>query len=331
MKIQAKKIADALKRAQRVGEVEEAVTIAGCSLVIRSLTNPEYVALTTALNGLEDIEYAVAFRIEHICRAICEINGESLREVDFVEVDVENPKTAKVESQLLERHQFVKDYVLASWSREALDVAMRKFNDVVEKAEKAASDGIRFDTPDESAEEAYRRLLAETKELEGAVPFELATKIRDEFGYLLKQEWAALNERLPGVPEATQADEPEAVTAPVPPPQPVVAPTSVQQSTNSILRRPAATKPVADTPQAMGVPLIPPMGPPVTISPTLAQKQAEIAALEGDVMMGGVGATPETAYNPAVTLPRNPVEAQKILDQPPTGGINPRFKAPPKL
>jgi hypothetical protein len=158
MKIQAKKIAEALKKAQRVGEVEESVTIAGCPIVLRSLTNPEYVAATLAIEGLEDIEYAVAFRIENICRAICEINGESLREVDFVEVEVENPKTGKVEAQVLERHQFVRDYILASWSREAMDVAARKFNDVVEKAEKAASDGIRFDTPDENAEETYRRL-----------------------------------------------------------------------------------------------------------------------------------------------------------------------------
>lgn len=362
-RIQAKKIAEALKKAQRVGEVEEQFSIAGCNVVLRSLTNPEYVAVVAALEGLEDIEYAVSFRVEHLSRSICEINGESLREVDFVEVDVENPKTGRVETQVLERHHFVRDYVLASWSREALDVAARKFNDLVEKAERVASEGIRFETPDETAEEMYRRLLAEAKDIEGTVPFELAAKIRDEFGFLLKQEWNAADEKLANVvqvaeEELNQSPAPAINTRPVgpaleqpapePAPQPAPAPQSAPvQSTSAILRRPATPPPEAaqrvqpaptpaPTPQTLGVPLIPPMGAPVAVNPALSKKSAEIQALEGDISGEQLGASPQTAYNPHAPtlenrpLARDPVAAAQILDQPPAGGINPRFKPRPK-
>jgi hypothetical protein len=332
-KIKASKIANALKKAQRVGEVEEQFFLAGCSVVLRSLTNPEYVAAIAALEGMEDIDYAVAYRVEHLCRAFAEIDGESLRDVDFVEVDWENPKTQAVETKVLERHQFVKEYILASWSREAVDVAMRKFNDVVERAEKVASEGIKFETSDETSEEMYRRLLGEVKELEGTVPFELGAKIRDEYGYILKQEWAAADNLAtletpvePPVVEPEPVREP-AVVAQKTEAQPAPSAPSEPVTTSSILRRT-----VAPTPLPVGVPVMPPMGAPVVISPSALKKAAEIEALEGDL---GVVTSAPSASNPATIenrpLVRDPVAAQRILDQPPTGGINPRFKAPPRI
>lgn len=335
VKLQAKKIAEALKKAQRVGEVEEEFTVSNCSIVLRSLRNDEYEAVTAATSELSDIAFIIAFKVEHLCRSIVEINGESLREVDFVEVDVENGQTGRQETVTLERHQFIKDYVLSSWSREAVDVSFRKFNDIVAKAESAASEGVVFEVPEESPSEKYRRLLLEAKDIEGEVPFELAAKTRDEFGYLLKTEWEGVGEKLSGLTPEERVEE--ASSRRLTPPAPVATKPSVE----SILRVPPLEKaPLPEIPPpALEQPLIPPMGQPVPVASLDALRELERAPTDPS----GLGLSPQTAYDPRAhaSLPpetggpapqrRNPEQARAILDQPPAGGINPRFKAPLKL
>jgi len=364
-KLQAKKIAEALKRAQRVGEVEEAFTVSGCDVVLRSLRPAEYEAAMAAVAELEDVAYIQAFKLEHISRSIVELNGESFRDHEYVEVDVEeldnSTGRAVVKPVTLELYQFFKEYVLSTWSREAIDVAFRKWNDVVAKAERVAAENITFTVPDETDDDKYRRLLGEAKALEPSVPFELAAKIRDEFGYALKQEYMDAGERLakleggPGVQVVTEEElaatkpAPDLATRPVGPAS--EAPPPMQRSTAAILRPGAvvaqAASQLKDVPQVLGqsvgqlkdvVPAIvradaaaasvPP--------PETRRKADEIAALEGTLPqdMPSLGATPQTAYNPhAETRPqsRNPEEAKQIIDKPPVGGINPRFRPPPRL
>ena len=330
-KLQAKKIAASIQKAQQIGVVEESFAICGCQVVLRSLNNPEYQAAMSAISELEDINYAVGYRVEHLSRSIVEIDGVSLRDVDFVEIDVEDPKTHQVGTEVLERSDFIRDYILASWGREAVDAAFRKFSDVVAKAEQASSRGIVFDTKEETAEESYRRLLAEAKEVEGGVPFEIATRIRDEFGYLLKQEWANLEQR--ATKEEDVAEE-APLSAPVLPPERPEPPAPVA-STDLIMRRPAAPTPaqqsvVAPAPVQQPMPVIPPMGAPQVVAPM--KRSSEIEELEAvtGIDQGELGVTPELAYNPHSvtprTPPRDPETVQKIIDQPPVGGINPRFK-----
>lgn len=320
-KLQAKKIAAALQKAQRVGEVEEAFTIAGCSVALRSMRQMEYEAAMAAVGEDED-NFVQLFKLENISRSMVEINGEDLREYDFVEVDVEemNNQTGRSEVKhvTLERHQFIKDYVLSSWSREAVDVAFRKWNDLVAKAERKAAEGVVFELPDESAEEKYRRLLSEAKAIEPNVPHELGVKIRDEVGYALRQEYLDASEKLsqvkleggPGIQIIQEEDLPKE-----PPPD--------------IATRPVG--PALQPPSAMaGIFRQPPTSP-------ASSRAAEIAALE------------ESAPVPAETPPlsrapgdipvlesrqpqfRDPAAAASIIDQPPAGGINPRFRPPPRL
>lgn len=324
-RLQAKKIAAALIKAQHVGEVEEMFNLHGCNVVLRSLTNGEYESATAAVADLEDVSFVIGFRVEHLCRSIIEFNGVSMREYDFVEVDVQDPKTETTETITLERHTFVRDYILASWSREAVDVAFRKFGDLVLKAEKAASEGIHFETKEESSEETYRRLMAEIKEIEGSVPFELAAKIRDEHGYLLKQEWASTEDKLAALSEQTvpEVETPVApvAQAPVQPPAP-----PVQQSTDVIMRRSPAA------PSTLSVPVMPPMGAPVAVA--AAKRSAEIEEMENltGLDQGEVGSSIENAFDPRSTvlerrpLVRDPDVVNRVIDQPPAGGINPRFK-----
>lgn len=302
-KLQAKRIAEALKKAQRVGEVEESFSITDCHVVLRSLRSDEYEDVMSSIGEQEDIAYIQAFKSEHLSRSIIEINNESLREYDFVDVDVEevDNKTGRseIKTVTLERHKFIKDYVIATWSREAIDVAFRKFNDVVAKAERVAAQEVTFEVPDETAEEKYRRLISEAKEIEGTVPFELAAKVRDDNGYLLKQEWTAAEAKLAQV--QAEGIDPE----PVQEPPPVVTPAPVSMA--SILRQPVREPP------------------PPQVDPVLLRKAAEIQALEGEVPVGAMHQVEPKLQS------RNPEAAMGIIDQPPAGGLNPRFRPPPRV
>jgi len=228
------------------------------------------------------------------------------------ETDNQNGKSA-VKSLTLERAQFVKDYVLSTWSREAIDVAFRKFNDVVAKAEKVAADNVTFEIPEESEDDKYRRLLGEAKTVEPGVPLELAAKIRDEFGYLLKQEWSAVEEKIAMIKQDEEEPKSE-VKSEAPPLRP---------STAAILR---PSRESAPTPE--------PAPEPEPIPVEVARKSAQIQQVEGDPDPAILGTSPQTAYNPHAEprlQRRNADEVKQILDQPPVGGINPRFRPPSRV
>lgn len=306
--LSAKKIQEALKKAQNVGQVEEPVTIVGCEIVLRSLRPDEYALIHQETQELEDISYLIAFKREHLARSIVEVNDADLRHVDFVEVDVEedDPKTGKpvVKTLKLEKHVFIRDYVIGSWSREAIDVAFRKFNDVVATSEKKASEGISFVVPDETAEEKYRRLLSEAKEVQGHIPVELATKIREDLGYITQPtqvELDAANEKLSKLAEELPTEE--AAPAPTPPPaqvrvrppqptppqrpppivQPKPLPQDEDQPTAEEIMR--ARQPLNLQAEGVQVPAPTPSpamqaNPLIPISPAAIKKAAQIAALE---------------------------------------------------
>lgn len=396
--LSAKKIADALKKAQNVGQAEEPVTINGCSIVLRSLRPDEYEAINTDIDEIpEGIGYLNAFKREHIARSVVEVNDVDLRTIEFVEVDVEDtdPKTHKatIKTVQVEKHVFVRDFVLGSWSREAIDILFRKFNDVVAKAEKIAGEGVVFNTPDETAEDKYRRLLSEAKELEGGMPVDITMKVRSELGFLVKgpaEDYKAAEETLAKLAEEAP---PEPTPAPQATPPAQAAPSAPQEAPQ---RRPVfkpAPQPAPSAPEAPAEPQVPlartgrpvipgytpqtpdelmqarqplnqqavdvpvpapaqvptPGGPPAHLqnapvlppTPAALRRAAEIAAMEGEMAQGGQpqpavqGGTQFGGVEPAeLSRPQpklNPADAERIFEQPPTAGINPRFRPPNRL
>ncbi len=392
--VQAKRIKDALQKVRRVGRIEEAVTIAGCEVTLQNLSPDEFEAALSAIEGLEDVAYAHAYQMEQVSRAILEVNGQDLREADYIEDEVPAghyvlelvfpnkvaadtvagklreqklnvtvtevtdgaPKTVKVE-----RHQWLQENLLKTWSREALTVAWRKFTEVLIKADAEAKKGVNFLVPDETAEEKYRRLLSELRETEDELPDELIHQVLGEAGLLKKsrqEELDAVNERLAQV----QKPVPE-VPAPA---APVVGervpggppPVDVQQAM-------AARTPLNNQSGPVPVPAPPAGSTPVSASPRAKvpdqvrraamqntqgiqsrhaesggiqtrrpNRAAEIAALEGQV---DPTIADETA---AVMSPSAPVPVtelshrgegidergfRSILDQPPAVGVNPKF------
>lgn len=336
--LQLKKIAAALAKAQGVGQVEEDATIAGCRVVLRSLRPDEYEQIHADTAEKEDLAYLNAYRIEHLARSIVELNGEDLRSVDYVEVEGEDGKPINIE-----RHEFLKTYVLGTWGREAVDTAFRKFNDVVQKADKASAEGVHFDTPDETSEDKYRRLLTELRDAEGELPMDLALRLLEEAGYTKRasqQDFDAAEERLRNMATVTEAKivEPEAVPPPVeptpaprpqaPPPSPLPAPPAPMSRPASAeelmrVRQPVHGQVSTPTPaptRPTGTP------PPLTRSQQIALEEGlDPSALDGSVTIQGGTEIPEVQPQPKLDAKA----ASAILDRPPVGGQNRRFRPPP--
>jgi hypothetical protein len=247
--------------------------------------------------------------LKHLARSIIEVNGIDLRNVDFVAVDVEDldPQTRKtvIKEVKVERHAFIRDYVISNWAREALDVAFRKFNDVVTVAERKASEGVTFLTPDETGEERYRRLLLEAKAIEGSVSIDLVNRIREEVGFVggeakaTPEEYKAAGDRLaalePEPEEEVFTKDPEPLPEPTPrrapPPRMVVeAPTQQGQAPEAssadpdelMTRRQPLNQRVVAVPQPVTPPQALHVNPVIPASPAALKRAAEIAALEGD-------------------------------------------------
>ena len=299
----------------------------------------------------------MGYRIGHLCRSIIEINGESLRDADFIEVEVEEEVDGvkKLRTIALERHKFVADYLLASWSQEAISAAFRKFADVLEKAEQKAIDGVEFRVPDETPEDKFQRLLMEAKELEGQIPFELAGRILGEIGYISKsskEELETVDKRLArvaseinsgvtvdGLHEASEQNSNPTPTRTQAAPQAVRVP--LNQRAVSV---PVPTPQVAPRtePEEPRKPLIP-------LSPEVLRRSRELEALEGG-NSPPVGYPLDAATAPAIqsstrvaesvpsgtvvaaaTAPRGePTGLGSILDRPPVAGVNPRYRPPPQ-
>ncbi len=233
--LKAKSLRDALQKARKVGRVEDAVEIAGCALVFQSLTTSDYEAIAAECAEFDDIAYYHAYQVSHVARAIVEIDGQDLRDVEYIEdevPDLEHPGATVVRK--IERHEWIKSNLIASWGREAVLVAWRKFAELLVKADKRAKDGVTFLVPDETSDDKLRRLLKDVRELEEEMPSELAAKILSDAGFQRKSSVAELESAAKRVNElASQEVQPEVASAPpevAPPPvQRVVVPAPVPQ------------------------------------------------------------------------------------------------------
>jgi hypothetical protein len=351
-RLKASKIQDAIQKAQRVGEVEERFTIDGCELVLRSLQPSEFQAVLDEIDDLEDVAYMTGYRYGHLCRSIVEVNGESFREFDFVEVEVEEGEGVKTVA--LERHKFILDYILASWSREAIDAAFRKFSDVLESAEHKAVNGVEFRVPDETPEDKFRRLMLEAKELEGQIPFELVGRILAEIGYMSKsskEELETVDKRLARVASeiATTGSittQPEG-SAPTMDSDPPVTSRATRVPLNQVpVAIPTPTPPMASRAEAIERPK-----PQIPLSPEVLRRSRELETLEGsgpsisyqgggDRLSGTPAPAIQSSTRVAESVPSGSVVSASsanrsdpsgigsILDRPPTAGVNPRYRPP---
>lgn len=253
--IQAGALRAALEKAKSVGLVEEEVTIDGCQLVLQSLKPEAYVDIDTETGDLEGLAYFNAFVAAHVSRSICEIDGQDLRDVQFIEdeappgaivwgvfpnkemaqqvaQEIEKaggetrvvPADAPAEQRMVryERHDWVYQNIMANWSREAMNVGWRKFAEVLQAAELKAKEGIDFRIPDETQEDRYRRLLNELLETGEELPIELTGRILKDSGLMTVTSVEELTSATSRIDQLA-AQEPS-VARPTPQPVPVAQP-----------------------------------------------------------------------------------------------------------
>lgn len=265
--LKATKLQAAIRKAKKVGLVEEFVTITGCPITLTNLQPEQFEQIVDECEELEDVAYYHAYQIGHISRSLVEVNGIDLRDVDFVEVEVQEPDDSGQlvpKTVQIERHEWVKKEILSTWGREALAIAWRKFMDVLHKAELASKEGVTFDLAQETPEEKYRRLLDEAREIEENLPPDLVPRILEEKGYLLKaskEELEAAGERIDRLAQEQEESSPSSeppppspeppVPPPVPPPVALASPT--QGSPQEVPKQPldAPEGPSQDVKQRM--------------------------------------------------------------------------------
>jgi hypothetical protein len=252
--ISAKKITDALAKAKNVGIVEEEFTLDDCSLTLRNLRPDEYTAVLQECKELEELDYLYGYEKGHVSRAVVEINGLSFRDVEFIEVEEEDAqKPGKTKTVKLELHAYIRRTLLDSWSKEAIFTAYRKFGDVVKKAEDKAKAGITFIIPEESAEDKFRRVLGELKDIEDEIPSVLIDKVLDDYGFMRKSTAAEIKSAMEKADKLAREAEAAAETEQPPP-----------DEEDSGTPPPAATAPAAPPPPQAP----PPAAPPVAAAPT---------------------------------------------------------------
>lgn len=254
--LQSRRLRDALQKATQVGRVEDPVTIAGCSIVLQNLTPDDYVAISDELEEVAEARVPFFYQLAHVARSIVEINGEDLRDVAYIEDEVPAgscvvtittksesaaqklveklkadkihavieppPEDGQVRTVKVERHEWISNNVLSTWPKESLSVAWRKLTELLVVADAKAKEGVKFQSPDETAEEKLRRLLNDLQETWEELPTELADRLLSESGLLRKsslEELEAVEERL-----STMKAKPSEPVAPPPAPAPRPAP-----------------------------------------------------------------------------------------------------------
>jgi hypothetical protein len=357
--ISAKKITDALAKAKDVGVVEEELTIDDVSIVLRNLRPDQYAALYQENNEREGIDSLYAFQLGHLCRSIVEINGVDLRDVEFVEVDepVLDPKTGdpvidpqthepKVKKVRLERHEYVATYVLKRWLKEALQVAWRKFGEVLKSAEDKAKEGVHFLLPEMTPEERFREAIGNVREVIEEVPKAIVESVLEEAGLMRMSTAAEIQRALEKTDKlaselgATSGSPIEGTTSAAPPPeqqatppqqQPVMDPRVRPATPQEIMaRRTPLNRDAVQVPSPVVQPVMasphtlvqtpqqaPPQGPP-QVPPQIsggealnaAQRNQRIARLEAESLDLGT----------AVPPPGDPTMAQRHV---PPGSAQP--------
>lgn len=328
--LSAKRIKDALHKVQDIGLYEEPFEMLGIPIVLRSLRSDDYEDIAKELADREDDEtYTVSSIEETLCRSIVEINGINLRDVKYIEDEVEDPKTGEPRTVKLEKPAWVRDNVLRTWGKEALITTYRKFYDVINIAEDMAAHGVNFRIPDETDEDKLRRLLGEIQNVVENLPPALVKYVLGEYGLTTKDEALqkslskldALDASSMAADLHPQDDTPKArvpITARqefAPPPQRVV---EDEEPSEEYGPAPAMYR----------------HAPPARHAPT--SRTARYSALEQEADLTGLFTPSNVDDQQVVPMEATPLTekmapvdlgaAKPIIDPPPPVGVNPRFR-----
>jgi len=322
--LNARNLTQALSQARNVGLVEESFVVDGMSVVVRNLRPDQYDSIFKECQGLSEVEYLNAWQMSHVTRAICEINGIDFRDVSFVEEEEPDPKRPnQTRTVKVELHTWLYKNLVSTWTREIVYICYRKVADAIESGETKAQEGVTFRVSDETAEDKYRRLMGDLKEVEKDVPPKVLDTILRENGLLRRattDELENVNTKFAALKEAVN-EQPTAVVE-----TPAVQPAVAQPVVEAPLVEP--TRPTGPPSADRIAELLrnrTPMNQP--INPILAEERpTPPPPSSGAVNLNPQNRTPEIVLGS--TPKASAVDPQTVLDAPPVGGINPRFRPP---
>ncbi len=362
--ISARQFTAALQKAKNVAQIEETFTLDGVQLTLRTLGPDLEVLVAKELPygpDFSEAERANAFVANSLARAIVELEDMDLRDVLFID-DVEVPAPTPADPDAvayvrLEKHAYLLRCVLSTWSKSALLTAFEKLSEITEESERRARQGVVFKPPAETPDEKARRLLVDLRETSEALPVVLFDRLLAEYGLGRRLEDAlrAVNEVAQNLPEPEivpddeddQGDDPEASDAPepeptpTPPPPPPTRPVRPRVEAAQALPLRTGSRPPQPAAQAQqhALPRMPAIVPKAKSlayaelegagAPELAESlraaQAQMAVAEADPATNTLVLDRKRARGPA------DVAALLVEEgQPATGGINPRFRPPPR-
>lgn len=330
--MKANRLRAVLEKARNAGQVEEAVTIAGLDLVLTSLTAQTLATIHDELKDVSESAYAVEYQIEHVCRSIVEVDGMSLRDATLIEIDAEEAGGPPVR---VERHQWLRDHLVSTWSYDMVQVAFRKVLDVIASATQLANAGVQFKVEAETDEEKFRRLLGDLKEAGGELPVDMREAILAEEGLLVAASKAELDDLRERAKTWTKPSE-DAGETDTPAAGEPASPVRAQQQLVAAAAPPSAAEPVSQrvplnqTPIRDPVPVnLPdqqvvtanrrPGAPPPDQVHDLSKRSARYAAIEA------------LENDPIVMQPDSRVDQEgvrAIVDKPPVAGVNAKYVNP---
>ena len=275
----AQRLTDALAKAKRIGAVEEGLTLMGLPIVLQTLRPQDYEDILGGIEGLDDVPYYNAYQLEHVARALIEIDGHDLRDVEYIEDEAPagflvwaTLPTEELAQKLLksveeaggdagispsddrrqvkyERHEWIKKHVLGTWGREALVVAWHKFAELLVTADEQAKEGIEFRILDETAETKMRRVVGELRESFEGLPVELVDKVLKDAGLQRSSTVDEMRKATDRIDQLATEETAEAAPPPAAPPSPEPAPPE-QQYRRVPEPDPAAPAPASGLPPA---------------------------------------------------------------------------------
>ncbi len=310
-----KKVTPALLQTRGLGILEESLEFDGHSIVLRSLTDMEWAAAHSAafdvLNGSDsdtsqsDVLFTAHMHLEALSRSICDLDGESLRDVDFIEAVIDDTTVQ------LERHDFLLKFVLPTWSQSFIGAVWDCYLGLLERTSVYARQSIRLTVDNETVVERYQRLLTELRQLEGQCPVEVVDRVLDGSGYMRTEMYTA--QRLQEVSAVPQVSVPQVSVPQVSVPQVSVPQVSVPQ----------VSVPQVSVPQ-VSVPPVPTIEGRQSIPARLAQRQAELASLEALPIEDASPSITDTG-RPVQTLFKSEPRVTSFQDSP-NVKLNPRFQ-----
>lgn len=154
--IHISQIEEGIKKVRKLGHLEETFDILGQSITLRTVLRKELEAANQVCQPLFDLSqksedtfsfsnWIQAMKIETLTYAIMELDSIDFHDVDYIttnDIDEQTGHPIKIQ-----KHVFVRG-IVAGWEDSVIDTVFKKFNELTERAQVKAVEGVEFEEND---------------------------------------------------------------------------------------------------------------------------------------------------------------------------------------